>query len=116
MCNSGKLKFLVHYFLLNCADKVEIFAEDITYADPSVCFDLNNLFNTHGKITRCMNTTRSSSASVGFELGRFRTSRGKLDLKDALLASAPLGVLLVSDWGRLYFLLSCAIYVADTLA
>ena len=61
MCNSFKIKSLLHKLPLNrAAGKDGIFAEHISYADSSVCNHLSSLFNVclmHGKITQeCMQT------------------------------------------------------------
>jgi len=46
MCGSYKLASLIHEPLLNPAPgEDEIFAENVTYADPSVCFYLSNSIN-----------------------------------------------------------------------
>jgi len=54
MCNSFKIKSLLHKLPLNrAAGKDGIFAEHISYADSSVCNHLSSLFNVclmHGKI------------------------------------------------------------------
>ena len=59
MCNSFKIKSLLHKLPLNrTAGKDGIFAEHIFYADSSVCNHLSSLFNVclmHGKIPQeCM--------------------------------------------------------------
>ena len=61
MCNSFKIKSLLHKLPLNRASgKDGIFAEHIFYADSSVCNHLSSLFNVclmHGKIPQeCMQT------------------------------------------------------------
>ena len=61
MCNSFKIKSLLHKLPLNrAAGKDGIFAEHISYADSSVCNHLSSLFNVclmHGKIRQeCMQT------------------------------------------------------------
>ena len=61
MCNSFKIKSLLHKLPLNrAAGKDGIFAEHIFYADSSVCNHLSSLFNVclmHGKIPQeCMQT------------------------------------------------------------
>jgi len=61
MCNSFKIKPLLHKLPLNrAADKDGIFAECIFYADSSVCNHLSSLFNVclmHDKIPQeCMQT------------------------------------------------------------
>ena len=61
MCNSFKIKSLLHKLPLNCAaGKDVIFAEHILYADSSVCNHLSSLFNMcsmHGKFPQeCMPT------------------------------------------------------------
>jgi len=61
MCNSFKIKSLLHKLPLNCAaGKDGILVEHIFYADSSVCNHLNSLFNVclmHGKIPQeCMQT------------------------------------------------------------
>jgi len=54
MCNSFKIKSLLHKLPLNgSSGKDGIFAEHIFYADSSVCNHLSSLFNVclmHGKI------------------------------------------------------------------
>jgi len=56
MCNSFKIKSLLHKLSLNrTAGKYGIFAEHIFYADSSVCNHLSSLFNVclmHGKFLR----------------------------------------------------------------
>jgi len=56
MCNSFKIKSLLHKLRLNhAAGKDGIFAEHISYADSSVCNHLSSLFNVclmHGKFLR----------------------------------------------------------------
>jgi len=58
MCNSFKIKSLLHELPLNRA--AGIFAEHIAYADSSVCNHLSSLFHVclmHGKIPQeCMQT------------------------------------------------------------
>ena len=61
MCNSFKIKSLLHKLPLNRATgKDGILAEHISYADSSVCNHLSSLFNVclmHGKIPQeCMQT------------------------------------------------------------
>ena len=61
MCNSFKIKSLLHKLPLNhAAGKDGIFAEYISYADSSVCNHLSSLINVclmHGKIPQeCMQT------------------------------------------------------------
>ena len=61
MCNSFKIKSLLHKLPLNrSSGKDGIFAEHIFYADSSVCNHLSSLFNVclmHGKIPQeCMQT------------------------------------------------------------
>ena len=61
MCNSFKIKYLLHKLSLNrAAGKDGIFAEHISYADSSVCNHLSSLFNVclmHDKIPQeCMQT------------------------------------------------------------
>ena len=61
MCNSFKIKSLLHKLPLNrAADKDGIFSGRIFYADSSVCNHLSSLFNVclmHGKIRQeCMQT------------------------------------------------------------
>ena len=61
MCNSFKIKSLLHKLPLNrAAGKDSIFAEHIFYADSIVCNHLSSLFNVclmHGKIPQeCMQT------------------------------------------------------------
>ena len=61
MCNSLKIKSLLHKLPLNrAAGKGGIFAEHISCADSSVCNHLSSLFNVclmHGKIPQeCMQT------------------------------------------------------------
>jgi len=61
MCNSFKIKSLLHKLPLNgAAGKDDIFAEHIFYADSSVCNHLSSLFNVclmRGKIPQeCMQT------------------------------------------------------------
>ena len=48
MCNSFKIKYMLHKLPLNCAaGKDDIFAEHIFYADSNVCNHLSSLFNVH---------------------------------------------------------------------
>jgi len=61
MCNSFKIKSLLHKLLLNhAAGKDVIFAEHIFYADSNMCNHLSSLFNVclmHGKFAQeCMQT------------------------------------------------------------
>jgi len=61
MCNSFKIKSLLHKLPLNrAAGKDGIFGEHNFYADSSVCNHLSSLFNVclmHGKIPQeCMQT------------------------------------------------------------
>ena len=71
MCNSLKIKSLLHKLPLNrAAGKGGIFAEHISCADSSVCNHLSSLFNVclmHGKIPQeCMQTVIVQYAAILF--------------------------------------------------